>query len=402
MDIEKIRSDFPILKRKINGKKLVYLDNAATSLKPTQVLEAERCYYENSCANIHRGVHNLSEEASLVYEETHGAVGKFVGAKKEEVIFTKNTTESLNLIAYSMKEGGTLRKGDKIVTSLLEHHSNYLPWKHLEKIGVKLEVVGLDENFEIDYEELEEKSKGAKLVSISGASNTVASVTDLKKVEKIVHENGALLCVDAAQLAPHQKINFDKTNADFMAFSAHKMLGPTGIGCLVGKKKLLEEMEPFLFGGDMVREVSLNSSEWNELPYKFEAGTPHIAGAYGLGAAIEYIEKVDFEKIEKQEKALTDLCLSEIEGIDGVKVFGSEKGKERGSIVLFDTKLNCHDLGILLNEEGIAVRSGMHCAEPLVSKLNAEGLARASFYFYNTEEEVLFFTKKLKETLKKI
>ena len=399
MNITKIRKDFPILTRKVNGKKLVYLDNAATSLTPDQVVTAERCYYENSCANIHRGVHNLSEEASIVYEEAHACTEKFIGAKKGEVIFTQNATAALNTVSYSLKNSNMLKKGDKVVTTLLEHHSNYLPWKHLANIGVKVEVVGLDENFEIDYNELEKKSRGAKLVSVSGASNTVASITDLKQVEKIVHENDALLCVDASQLAPHRKVNFTKMNADFLAFTAHKMLGPTGIGCLVGKRELLEEMEPFMLGGGMVHEVSIAKSAWDDLPYKFEAGTPDIAGAYGLKAAIEYINKLGFETIEAQAKKLTDLCLKEMQGINGVKVFGPAKGNKRGSIVLFDTKLNCHDLGILLNEEGIAVRSGMHCAEPLVSTLNKDGLARASFYFYNTEEEVLFFTKKLKETL---
>ena len=399
MDITKIRKDFPILNRKVNGKKLVYLDNAATSLTPDQVVEAERCYYENSCANIHRGVHNLSEEASMVYEEAHASTEKFVGAKSGEVIFTQNATAALNTVSYSLKNSNMLKKGDKVVTTLLEHHSNYLPWKHLANIGVKVEVVGLDENFEIDYNELEKKSRGAKLVSVSGASNTVASITDLKQVEKIVHENDALLCVDASQLAPHRKVNFTKMNADFLAFTAHKMLGPTGIGCLVGKRELLEEMEPFMLGGGMVHEVSIAKSAWDDLPYKFEAGTPDIAGAYGLKAAIEYINKLGFETIEAQAKKLTDLCLKEMQGINGVKVFGPAKGNKRGSIVLFDTKLNCHDLGILLNEEGIAVRSGMHCEEPLVSTLNKDGLARASFYFYNTEEEVLFFIKKLKETL---
>ncbi len=402
MNIEKIREDFPILQRKINNKRLVYFDNAATSLKPRQILDAERCYYENSCANIHRGLHTLSEEASIGYEESHEKVAKFVNCDKESVIFTKNTTEALNLIAYSLKNSGILKRGDKVVVSALEHHSNIIPWQYLEKkIGIKLEFVELTDEFEIDLDDLEKKTRGARLVSISGASNTVATQTNLKEIEKIVHKNGALFCVDGAQLLPHKKIDFKKMNADFLAFSGHKMLAPTGIGCLLGKKELLEKMDPFMLGGDMIKKVGRHASEWNNLPYKFEAGTPNIAGSYGMRAAIEYLEKIGLDNIEKHGKKLSKICYEEMEKIDSVKVFGP-KNEKHGGIIMFDTKLDCHDLAMLLNEDNICIRSGMHCAEPLVSSLNKNGLARTSFYIYNTEEEVLFFIKKLKEILSSI
>jgi cysteine desulfurase/selenocysteine lyase len=402
MNIKKIREDFPILKREINGKKLIYLDSAATSLKPKQVLEAEKCYYEMNCANIHRGLHEMSEIASQTYEEAHKTVANFVGAKKEEVIFTKNTTESLNLLMYSLRNSKMLVKGDKIIISPMEHHSNIIPWQYLEKtLGIKLEYVDLNEKFEIDLENLKEKTKGAKLVSLTGASNTVSTHTNLKDIEKIVHDANALLNVDAAQLVPHEKVNFKKMNIDFMAFSGHKMLAPTGTGCFVGKKDLLEKMEPFMFGGDMISKVSKHDSSWNVLPYKFEAGTPNIAGAYGLKEAINYLEKIGMDEIKEHEKELTKKCIKGIEKL-GLKVYGP-KNKKQGGIALFDCKkINCHDIGMLLNDEGIAIRSGMHCAEPLVSSLNENGLARASFYLYNTKEEVDFFLEKLGDIVSEI
>ncbi len=402
MNTKEIRKDFPILERKINDKKLVYLDSAATSLKPKQVLEAEKCYYEMNCANIHRGLHEMSEKASEVYESAHEKVAKFIGAKKNEIVFTKNTTESLNLLMYSLRNENYFKKGDKVIVSLLEHHSNIIPWQYLEKkIGIKLEFVELNDKFEIDLEDLQDKSKKAKLVSISGASNTVATHTNLKEIEKISHDAGALLSVDAAQLIPHEKFNFKKSNIDFVSFSGHKMLAPTGIGCLIGKENLLEKMEPFMFGGDMISKVSKHDSKWNVLPYKFEAGTPNIAGAYGLKEAIRYLEKIGMDDVKEHEQKLTKMCIKGIEDI-GLKVFGP-KNEKHGGIVMFDCgKIDCHDIGMILNDEGIAIRSGMHCAEPMVSSLNKNGLARASFYIYNTEEEIKYFLEKLKEIIEEI
>ena len=403
MKASDLRKDFPVLERKINGKKLTYLDNAATSLKPRQVIDAEKYYYENVSANVHRGLHVLSEEASMAYEGAHDTVAKFVGAKKDEVVFVKNATEGLNLVMYALYNSDYFKRGDKIIVSKMEHHSNIVPWQFLEKkLGVKLEYVGLTENYEVDMEDFESKVKEAKLVSFSGASNTVATVPDLKKIEKLTHKEDALFCVDGAQLVPHKEVDFRVMNADFLAFSGHKMCAPTATGALVGKKQLLGELSPFMFGGDMIHSVSWHESSWNTLPHKYEAGTPNIGGAYGMKAACDYLDKVGFRFIGSQEKTLTKLCIAELSKIDSIKMYCPMDEKKQGGIVMFEsTKLSAHDLAMTLSEtENICIRSGMHCAEPLVSSINQDGLARASFYFYNTEEEVLFFAKTLKDILK--
>jgi cysteine desulfurase / selenocysteine lyase len=403
MNIEDIRKDFPLLKRVEKGKKIIYLDNAATSLKPQSVISAVTHYYEKECANVHRGLHLLSEEASIKYEESHEKVAKFIGAKKEECVLTKSTTEGINLVMYSLLNSDFFKKGDKIVVSGMEHHSNIVPWQFLErKVGVELEYVKLQDNFEIDMGDLEEKVKGAKFVSFSGASNTVATIPDLRKIEKLVHKQDALFCIDGAQLIPHHEVNFKSLNADFLAFSGHKMLAPTGTGGLIAKREHLEKFEPFLFGGDMIMEVKEHSSTWNDLPYKFEAGTPNIAGSYGLREAIDYIKKVGYKTIDRQEKLLTKICIEEMESIDSIKMYCPKDTNKQGGIVMFEsTKLAAHELAMTLSEmENICIRSGMHCAEPLVSTLNKDGLARASFYMYNTEEEVYAFIKALKETIK--
>jgi len=403
MNLEYTREDFPILSKKIKGKDILYLDNAATSLKPRQVIDAEKKYYEEECANIHRGLHFLSEKASIMYENAHEKVGKFLGAKNEEVCFTKNTTEAMNLVMYSLYNSNYFKKGDKIVISAMEHHSNIVPWQYLEKkAGIKLEFVELDSNYCIDMADFEKKVKGAKLVSMSGASNTVATHPDLGKIEKLTHKEGALFCVDGAQLVPHKKVDFRAMNADFLAFSGHKMCAPTGTGALIGKKQLLEKLEPFLFGGDMIQTVSRKETIWNELPYKYEAGTPNIAGAYGLSTAIDYLQKVGLNNIETHEKELTKLCLEELRGIGEIEFYCPKDVKKQGGIVMFGSKkMSAHDLAMALSEsENICIRSGMHCAEPLVSTFNKEGLARASFYFYNTESEVMRFVHATKELLK--
>ena len=402
MKLSDVRKDFPVLERKIGGKKVVYLDNAATSLKPQSVIDAEKYYYENVSANVHRGLHLLSEEASIAYENAHDVVAKFVGSKREEVVFTRNTTEGLNLVMYSLMNSDYFKKGDKIVVSKMEHHSNIVPWQFLEKkLGVKLEFVGLTSDYQVDMADFERKVQGAKLVSFSGASNTVATVPDVRAIEKMTHKQGALLCVDGAQLVPHKEVDFKAMNADFLSFSAHKMCGPTGMGGLIGKKQLLGEFEPFMFGGDMIHSVDWHSSTWNTLPYKFEAGTPNIAGAYGIRAACEYLQKVGFRSIEEQERILTKVCIEELGKIDSIKMYCPQNEKKQGGIVLFNSsKLSPHDLAMALSEtDSICIRSGMHCAEPLVSSLNKDGLARASFYFYNTEEEIRFFAKSLKNIL---
>ncbi len=402
MNTEQIRQDFPILSRKIKGKKIVYLDNAATSLKPKQVIDAEKYYYENVSANVHRGLHILSEEASRVHEEAHDTVAKFVGAKKEETIFVRNATEGMNLVMYSLLNSNFFKKGDKIVVTKMEHHANIVPWQFLEKkIGVTLEYIGLNNDYTLDMIDFEQKVRGAKLVSVTGASNTVASTPNLSEIEKKSHKEGALVCVDGAQLVPHKEINFSSMNFDFLTFSGHKMCAPTGTGAIIGKKKLLEQFEPFMFGGDMIHSVDWHFASWNTLPNKFEAGTPNIAGSYGIKAAIEYLKKIGMSNIAKHEEHLTKVALEEMNKIDSVEVYGPKDAKKQGGIVLFGSKkLSAHELAMALSEsENICIRSGMHCAEPLVSSINKEGLARASFYLYNTEEEIKFFAKALKEVL---
>lgn len=403
MNAQQIRQDFPVLQRKINGKPIIYLDNAATSLKPRQVIDAEKSYYENVSANVHRGLHVLSEEASREHEVAHAEVSKFVGAKKEEVVFVRNATEGLNLVMYSLMNSNFFKRGDKIVVSKMEHHSNIVPWQFLEKkLGVKLEFAGLDDNYEVDMNDFEEKVRGAKLVSFSGASNTVATLPDLRTIEKKAHKEGALFCVDAAQLVPHHEVDFGKMNADFLAFSGHKMCAPTGTGALIGKRKLLEQLEPFMLGGDMIHSVQWHSASWNTLPYKYEAGTPNIAGSYGIKAAVKYLQGVGMREIERHEERLTKLALEELSGINSIELFCPKDEKKQGGIILFgSSKISAHELAMALSEmENICIRSGMHCTEPLVSSLNKDGLARASFYFYNTEEEITLFVKALKEVLK--
>ena len=402
MNTNQIREDFPLLKRKIKGKKIVYLDNAATSLKPKQVIAAEVNYYENISANVHRGLHILSEEASREHEAGHETVAKFVGAKKEETIFVRNATEGLNLVMYSLLNSNYFKKGDKILISKMEHHSNIVPWQYLEKkIGVKLEYVELNKDYTLNMNDFEEKVKETKLVSITAASNTVATLPNIRELTKKAHNNGALICIDGAQLVPHHEVNFGALDVDFLTFSGHKMLAPTGTGALIGKKKLLEANEPFMFGGDMIHSVELHKSSWNSLPNKFEAGTPNIAGSYGIKAACEYLRKVGMNNIARHEEELTKIALEEMSKIDSLKIYGPLDSKKQGGIILFEsTLLSAHELAMALSEsENICIRSGMHCAEPLVSSLNKEGLARASFYLYNTEEEIQFFAKKLKEIL---
>lgn len=402
MNIEKIREDFPLFKRKIKGKKIVYLDNAATSLKPKQVIEAEKNYYENISANVHRGLHILSEEASREHEAGHETVARFVGAKKEETIFVRNATEGLNLVMYSLLNSNYFKKGDKIIVSKMEHHSNIVPWQYLEKkIGVKLEFVELNKDYTLNMNDFESKVRGAKLVSMTAASNTVATLPNIREITKKAHKEGALVCVDGAQLVPHHEVNFSQMDIDFLTFSGHKMLAPTGTGALIGKNKILEKSEPFMFGGDMIHSVEFHKSSWNTPPYKFEAGTPNIAGSYGIKAACEYLKKIGMNNIAKHEENLTKVALEEMGKIDSINIYGPMDAKKQGGIILFEsTILSAHELAMALSEaENICIRSGMHCAEPLVSSLNKEGLARASFYLYNTEEEIQFFANTLKETL---
>src|SRR3989344_7460054 len=302
----KIKKDFPIFNRKINGKDIIYFDNAATTQKPQQVLDSIMDFYKQHNANVHRGVHRLSREASDLYEQAHKVVGKFVNAKQEEIIFTRNTTESLNLIYYSLSRN--LKMGDEVITTLMEHHSNIVPLLELQKLkGVKVKFIRVNEDGTLDLEQYKrEITKKTKIITVTHSSNVLGTINPVEQIEKLAHDNDYLFIVDAAQSAPHMKINFKKLDADFIAFSAHKMLGPTGIGVLAGKKELLEKMPAFLLGGDMIQEVHKNSWKPNKLPWKFEAGTPNIAGGIGFAEAIKYLENIGMGKIRKHEKELTE------------------------------------------------------------------------------------------------
>lgn len=403
LNVEKIRQDFPILGKKFNGKPLVYLDNAATSLKPSQVIEKEIEYYNQYCANIHRGMHKMSEQASREYEASHQKVARFIGAKgMEEIVFTRNATESFNVLAYSLCAGDFFKKGDEILVSREEHHANIVPWQFLErKLGVVLKFVELNKDFTVNLDDLKAKlNERAKLVSLTQSSNTVSAINDAKKACEIVKKSSeALFAVDAAQSIPHMPVNVREIGCDFMCFSGHKMLGPTGIGVLYGKKELLEKMQPFMYGGDMIKEVQWHSSSWNELPFKFEAGTPAIAQGIALGAAVDYLQKLGMQNVRQHEKEITKYALERMKEIQNARVFGPEDLEKRNGIVLFEAgKLDCHDIALALDEHSnVAIRSGMHCAQPIVESLNPKGLARASFYLYTTKAEVDVFIESLKE-----
>jgi cysteine desulfurase/selenocysteine lyase len=396
---ESVRKDFPVLERKIDGKRIIYFDNAATSLKPLSVIQAVNEYYTEGTANIHRGIHKLSEEASLKYEKAHDKVAEFFKAKKEEFILTKNATEAINSVMYSLLIGDYFRKGDKILLSEMEHHANLVPWQLLERKGlIKLEFIALNEDFTLNLNDLENKLDAkTRLVSLTHASNTVATINPIKEIGKMVKDNNSLFLVDGSQSAPHIEINFHKLNADFFAFAGHKMLGPSGTGGLIAKREALENLEPFLYGGGMIHSVEFHKTSWNELPWKFEAGTPNIAGMIGLGKAVEYLKEKGMEKVREHEKELTKYALTKMQEIDSVKLYCPQNEAKQVGIILFEAKgIEAHDLAITLDEfANIAIRSGMHCAEPLISKLNPKGLDRASFYLYNTKEEIDAFIEAL-------
>ena len=394
LDVESIRKDFPILQRKVHNKPLIYFDNAATSQKPRQVMQAITDYYSGYNANIHRSIHELGEEATEKYEESRKKVGDFINANlPEEIIFTKNSTESLNLLAYSLTSN--LKKGDEIVISQLEHHSNFVPWQQLAKQrGLKLKFIGINKDAELDKESIRKNiTKNTKIVSIGHVSNAIGTINPVGEITKIAHENGALMVIDGSQAVPHMPIDVQNLNADFYVFTGHKMLGPTGIGVLFGKKDLLDAMQPFLYGGEMINEVKFDDTTFNKLPWKFEAGTMNIAEAIGLGAAIDYLKKIGMENIQSHDKELTNYATEQIKNIDGITVYGPA---ERGPILSFNVKgVHAHDVSQILDSEGIAIRSGHHCCMPLMSVMGLQATARASFYLYNTEKEVDKFIEAL-------
>ncbi|MBA4536915.1 cysteine desulfurase [Bacillus aquiflavi] len=391
MNIKDIRKMFPILAQEVNESPLVYLDSAATSQKPIQVIEAVNNYYKTYNSNVHRGVHTLGTKATDGYEGAREKVRKFINAKStEEVIFTRGTTTAINTVAVSYGTAN-VSEGDEIVISYMEHHSNIIPWQQLaKKTGATLKYVPLQEDGTISLDDVKKVvTHHTKIVSIMHVSNVLGVVNPIKEIAKIAHAHGAMMVVDGAQSAPHLKVDVQDLDCDFLAFSGHKMCGPTGIGVLYGKKHLLESMEPVEFGGEMIDFVDLYESTWKELPWKFEGGTPIIAGAIGLGAAIDFLEDIGLDTIAEHEHKLSAYALEKMSAVEGLTIYGPKDPAKRAGLVTFNLDdVHPHDVATVLDAEGIAVRAGHHCAQPLMKWLNVSATARASFYLYNTEDEI--------------
>jgi cysteine desulfurase / selenocysteine lyase len=403
LNIPKIRADFPILKRQVHGKRLVYLDNAATTQKPKQVIDAITDYYSNYNANIHRSVHTLAEEATEAFEASRQKVKRFVGAGSvEEVVFTRNATDALNVAANGITSA--LRPSDKIVVTEMEHHSNFVQWQQISKrMGFNLEIVSVTDEGEIDEADLEEKLVGAKVLAFTHMSNVLGTINDAKSITRKAHEAGAVVVVDGAQSTPHIPVDVSEIDCDYFAFSAHKMLGPTGVGCLYGKRELLLKDPPFVYGGDMIKEVHREGTKWNDLPWKFEAGTSNIAGVIGFGAAIDYLDKVGLENVEKHEHEICAAALDELNKFDGLEIYGPSDPGKRGAVIAFNfAKIHAHDVASILDQEGVAIRSGHHCSQILMEKLEVPATSRASFYLYNDYDDLEALTQgllKVKEVL---
>jgi cysteine desulfurase / selenocysteine lyase len=395
-----LRNDFPIFRKKINGKELVYLDNASTTQKPYTVIDSITDFYSNYNSNIHRAVYQLAEEATNMYEQSREKIANFINVRPEEIIFTRNTTESINLIAHSWARTN-LKKDDVIVITEIEHHSNIVPWQILcQERGTRLEYVGVDGNGFLDLEYMIEliSSRKVKLVSLSHMSNVLGTIVPIERIIKIAHEHDIPVLVDGAQSVPHMPINVKNMDCDFLVFSAHKMLGPTGVGILYGKKEYLDKMAPFMGGGDMIKEVFKFHTNYNDVPYKFEAGTPNIADVVGFSAAIEYLEKIGMENIRKHEIYLTEYALESMSSLDYITVYGPRDTKYRGGVISFNiADIHPHDLATIMNDHGIAIRSGHHCAQVLMERLDVPATSRASFYIYNTKEEIDKFVNAIKE-----
>lgn len=389
LTIELLKKDFPIFNRKINDKIITYLDSASTTQKPIQVIEAMDKFYREYNANIHRGVYKISAEATQAYEEAHKKVASLINASFEEIIFTRGTTESINLLAYSLCK--TLKPGDEIVLTQLEHHSNLVPWQQLAKqFNLKLNFIKIDSECKLDLAHAESIiTDKTKIVSVCHISNAVGTINPVKELAKLAHKHNAIFIVDAAQSLPHIPVDVKDLDVDFLAFSGHKMLGPTGIGVLYGKKHLLENLSPFLYGGDMISEVKFEDSTWNELPWKFEAGTPNIAGAIGLGAAADYLKHASLENIQRHIKEVSDYAVERLTTIPGLTIYCPKDPKDRTGIISFNIEgIHAHDVATLLDREGVCVRGGHHCAMPLMNLLGIQGTVRASFYLYNTFDDV--------------
>ncbi len=391
-NVMKIREDFPILKREIDGKPLVYLDNAATTQKPVQVIDALDDYYRMHNANIYRGVYRMSEEATAAYEESRSRIARFINARhSSEIIFVRGTTEAINLASHSWGRHN-IGLGDSVMLTEMEHHSNIVPWQTLAREkGAQLKYVGISEDGRLNkddfYQHLE--NGGVKLFAVAHVSNVLGTINPVRELTREAHRYGCQVLVDAAQSVPHMPIDVQDLDCDFLAFSGHKMCGPTGIGVLYAKRELLEGMEPYQVGGEMIREVHLYESTWKDAPYKFEAGTTDISGAIGLGAAVDYLSRIGPRNVRNHERELTRYALEKLGGIRALTVYGPRDADSRGGVISFNlADIHAHDMASLLDEDGIAVRSGHHCAQPLMERLGVTSTTRASVYVYNTEEEI--------------
>ncbi len=406
-DAHAIREDFPILKRKVNDHPLIYFDNAATTQKPQQVIDSERDFYENHNGNVHRAVHTLSQEATELHENARAKIAQFINARDvSEIIFARGTTEAINLVAYSWGLRN-LKAGDEVLLSLMEHHSNIVPWEIISKLtGFTIKYAKVNPDGTLDYDDFESKFSGkTKLACLSHVSNVSGVINDVKRIAKVAHEHGALMLVDGAQSVPHMPVDVRDLDADFLAFSGHKMLGPTGIGCLYGKKALLDKMAPFEGGGEMIKEVSFNSQSehcgisWNDPPWKFEAGTPNIAGGIALAEAVKYLQRIGMTQILQHEKTLTEYCVKKMQSCcTKLSLYGTTNTSLKCGIIPFGVEgLSSHDVALFCDNYGIMLRSGFHCAQPLHQVFNLQSSARASVYVYNTIEEIDRFVEVLKE-----
>lgn len=397
-DWSKIRKDFPVLYRSIDGQPLIYFDNAATSQKPVQVINSLKNYYENYNANIHRGLHTMSEEATLAYEGAREKTAKFIGAPSErEVIFTRNATEAINIVVDCWGEQN-IQAGDEIVLTSMEHHSNFVPWQKLaNEKGARLVFIEVADDGNLDYEMAERLiTNKTKIVAVTQMSNVMGTVVDLKKLGRLAKLNGAKFLVDGAQGVPHLPTDVVDIGCDFLVFSLHKMLGPTGVGVLWGKEEILDVMPPLLYGGDMISSVTREKTLLNELPWKFEAGTPNIADVIASGAAIDYLQDLGMQAVREHELDLARHAMNALLKLPNIKIYGPQDANLKGGVISFNYEgIHPHDLGQILNESGIAIRAGHHCCQPLMKTLGVMGTARASFYIYNTKEEIDFFVDAL-------
>jgi len=403
LNVTKIRADFPILRRKIGGKPLVYLDNAATSQKPNAVIDAIDRYYHEYNANVHRGIHRLSEEATVAFEQSREEFARFIGAKSaKEIIFVRNATEALNLVALTWARAN-LKPGDRILLTEMEHHSNIVPWQMLAKEkGLRIDYVEIRNDGMLNWENFEQLIKESpKVLSLAHVSNALGTINPVRQMAREAHKVGATVIVDAAQSVPHMPVDVADLECDFLAASGHKMLAPTGIGMLYGRQDLLDHMEPLMGGGEMIREVHLQEARWNDLPWKFEAGTPNIEGVIGLGAAVNYLTKLGMQNVREHEKDITRYAIERLADVKGLILYGTREIEKRGAVISFNLgDIHAHDLATVLDTQGIAIRSGQHCAQPLMERLKVPATSRASFYIYNTRREVDIFVSALEKARK--